>query len=71
MYFDMDAGELIDALGGTNYVAIMIGVTDAAVRNWRAFGVLPPRHYLRMRLIGEDKGIAIPDELFRERANTL
>jgi hypothetical protein len=66
---DMDASELIDALGGANKVATMIGVTPAAVRNWKVFGVLPPKHYLKMRSLAEDMGLRMPEALFAERAN--
>lgn len=38
----------IDALGGTAAVARAFGVSVQAVSNWKAAGVVPPRHALRL-----------------------
>jgi len=65
------AGELIDALGGNGEVARIAGVKPSAVSNWRKFGCFPPRLYLRFAAGAKDRGIAIPEELFRERSGAV
>ena len=62
----MNAGELIDELGGNAVVAQMAGVLPTAVCNWRRHGCFPPRLSIRLRAAARAYGVAIPDELFRE-----
>lgn len=59
-------GELIDALGGTGAVARLIGVVPGSVSNWRAADRIPARWYFRFSSEGHDRGIKIPERLFRE-----
>jgi len=61
------AAELIDALGGNGEVAKIAGVKPSAVSNWRKFGCFPPRLYLRFAAGARDRGVRLPEELFRER----
>ena len=60
----MTVADLIEALGGTNEVAQLLSVSPAGVRNWRAFGVIPPRHYKKVKAIGEERSLDIPLDLF-------
>lgn len=62
----MDANEFIDALGGNAAVASIAGVGSSAVSNWRKWGRLPPRLYLRFADAADEHGVEVPKELFRE-----
>lgn len=62
----MTASELIDALGGNAAVAQIADVGPSAVSNWRKFGAIPPRLYLRIAAAGRELGILVPEHLFRE-----
>jgi hypothetical protein len=55
---------VIDALGGTHAAALLFGVTDAAVANWRTRG-LPPRRFLTFKQVLGSRGIAAPPSLWR------
>jgi hypothetical protein len=66
MLLPMTANEFIDALGGTAEVARLVGVGSSAVSNWRKFGRLPPRLYLTLAPIARDRGVEVPDVLFKE-----
>jgi hypothetical protein len=63
----MTASDFIDALGGNAAVAQIAGVGRSAVSNWRKFGRLPPRLYLRFAAAARDRGIEAPERLFAER----
>ena len=67
---NMTAADFIDALGGNTAVAEMAGVGKSAVSNWRKFGRLPPRLYLRFAAAARKQGIEAPEHLFRERRTT-
>ena len=62
----MTADELIDAFGGNMVLAEIAGVRSSAVSNWRRFGRLPPRLYLRITAAGRERGIEVPPDLFGE-----
>jgi hypothetical protein len=57
---------LIDAFGGNSELAQLAGVGRSAVSNWRRFGCIPPRLYLRLAQAGRARGIEIDPGLFRE-----
>lgn len=56
--------DVIDALGGTHAAALLFGVTDAAVANWRTRG-LPPRRFLTFKHVLASRGIVAPPSLWR------
>ena len=62
----MTASELIDALGGNEMVAKIAGVGKTAVSNWRRYGFLPPRLFLIIAAAGRERGVDVPERLFRE-----
>jgi hypothetical protein len=62
----MTADDLIDALGGNLAVAEIAGVGSSAVSNWRRAGRLPPRLYLRLAAAGRERGVEVPEGLFKE-----
>lgn len=59
----MDATEIIEALGGAQQIADMLGLGRSAVYNWNRAGV-PPVHYRRLSEIASELGVAKP---FRDR----
>lgn len=61
----MNANELIDALGGNAAVARLTGVRTSAVSNWRRFGTFPPRLYLCFARAARERGVVLPEHLFR------
>ena len=63
----MTASELIDALGGNKPVSEMMQVRRSAVSNWRKFGQLPPRLYLKFEDACRARGVKCPRELFEAR----
>lgn len=65
----MTANELIDALGGNAEVAKIAGVKGPAVSNWRRYGYLPPRLYMRVASAARAKGVEVPEHLFREMSD--
>lgn len=38
--------EVIDALGGSSALAVVLGVGQTAVSNWRSRGAIPPEYFL-------------------------
>lgn len=58
-----NAGDVIDALGGTLAVAEARNVGASAVSMWRRYGI-PGRHQLPILRLAQQRGITIPDEAF-------
>jgi hypothetical protein len=70
MYEVMDAGNVIDALGGTGAVARICGVRSSAVSNWRRIGKFPPRVRIPLEDAYGGLGNGMLDrELFAEVGN--
>ena len=53
----MSLSECIEALGGTAAVARACGVSVQAVSNWRAAGVPPTRHAIRLWAMARRAGL--------------
>jgi hypothetical protein len=60
------AGDLIDALGGSNAVAKSLGVKHNTVASWRSRG-FPPWASIRLRAIAAGSGIATDAGIFEIR----
>lgn len=56
--------EVIAALGGTERVAQMVGVSYTAVSNWHARGVLPAHTYLILNEMLKRRRVRAPDRLW-------
>ena len=52
-----NAGELIDAMGGTAAVARALGVRNPSVAEWRRGGI-PTARLWRLAVLAEQRGIA-------------
>lgn len=65
----MTAKETIRALGGSKALAEILGLTHAAVRNWSAIGFFPPRLYLTISKLANERKVYLDETLFRERSN--
>jgi hypothetical protein len=59
------AAQAIDALGGANYVADLLGFGANAVRNWYRRG-FPPEAYALLAPRLREAGCDFSDELFRQ-----
>lgn len=66
----MTVDQLIEAFGGNLAMSQIAGVGHSAVSNWRRFGRLPPRLYLRLDAAGKERGIYVDPELFRAMPST-
>lgn len=66
MMGSMSVNELIERLGGTAVAMEVGGVGRSAVSNWRRFGCIPPRLYLRFAAAGRERGVEVPEHLFSE-----
>ncbi len=69
MVLPMTAKETIRALGGSKALADDLGLTHAAVRNWSAIGFFPPRLYLTISRLAQERQVFLDASLFRERPN--
>jgi hypothetical protein len=61
--------DTIKALGGAAFLARQLGVTRPAVYNWKHYGAIPPRYYLAVAALAEEKKVYLDKELFKERTN--
>jgi len=61
------AAQAIDALGGANYVAALLGFGPNAVRNWYRRG-FPPEAYALLAPRLREAGCDFSPELFRQYA---
>lgn len=62
----MDAGQLIDRLGGTFAVARMLRIRPPSVSGWRKAGVIPDDKLARLAPQAELQGIATRQQLMPE-----
>ncbi|MFW1777577.1 Cro/CI family transcriptional regulator [Acinetobacter baumannii] len=53
--------QLVDALGGCNAVARLLGIRPSSVSGWKA---IPNDRKIRLAVIAEEKGISSRKELF-------
>ena len=59
----MNDNQLIEALGGCNAVARLLGITGPSVSGWKA---IPTDRKIRLAVIAEDRGICTRKDLFPE-----
>jgi hypothetical protein len=59
------AAQAIDALGGANYVADLLGFGPNAVRNWYLRG-FPPEAYALLAPRLREAGVEFSDRLFKQ-----
>lgn len=59
----MTDNQLIDALGGCNAVARLLGIKPSSVSGWN---LIPEDRKIRLAVIAEDKGISTRKEIFPE-----
>ncbi|MEN8282591.1 Cro/CI family transcriptional regulator [Acinetobacter gerneri] len=59
----MNDSQLIDALGGVNAVARLLGIAPASVSGWKA---IPTDRKIRLAVIAEDEGICTRKDVFPE-----
>jgi hypothetical protein len=64
------ATQVIDALGGNRPVADLLGVTPAAVSNWRHFGVFPAYTYVVLSEIIRSQDYVVSDRLWAVRVGS-
>lgn len=64
----MTAKDTLIALGGNAAVAKRLGLVTSAVRNWTALDYLPPRHYLEIAAMAEEKKVFLDRSLFMSLA---
>lgn len=57
----MTDNQLIDALGGCNAVARLLGIKPSSVSGWKA---IPTDRKIRLAVIAEEKGISTRKEIF-------
>lgn len=57
----MTDNQLIDALGGCNAVARLLGIKPSSVSGWKA---IPNDRKIRLAVIAEEKGICSRKKLF-------
>jgi len=57
----MNDSELIEALGGVNAVARLLGITPASVSGWKA---IPNDRKIRLAVIAEDRGLCTRKKIF-------
>lgn len=57
----MTDNQLIEALGGCNAVARLLGIRPSSVSGWKA---IPNERKIRLAVIAEEKGISSRKELF-------
>ncbi|HCQ9885969.1 TPA: hypothetical protein OMQ51_002081 [Acinetobacter baumannii] len=57
----MTDNQLIEALGGCNAVARLLGIRPSSVSGWKA---IPNDRKIRLAVIAEEKGISSRKELF-------
>jgi hypothetical protein len=60
--------EVVDALGGTSAAARHLGVTPAAVSNWRAARRIPGQWHKLLRRDFLDRDMIIDDSVFDDPA---
>jgi hypothetical protein len=60
-----NAAQAIDALGGANFLAELLGIGPNAVRNWYKRG-FPPEAYALLAPRLRAAGYKFSDELFRQ-----
>ena len=66
----MNAGTVIDELGGTTRVAIICQVRPSAVSNWRKLGKFPPRVRSSIEDAYSEKcGVTLDRAVFAEVSN--
>lgn len=58
----MTISELISELGGARHIAQALGITPAAVHNWRSLGAIPPTHYIALSRLSRRR---IDPDLFK------
>ena len=59
----MNDNQLIEALGGCNAVARLLGITGPSVSGWKA---IPTDRKIRLAVIAEDREICTRKDLFPE-----
>lgn len=57
----MTDNQLIDALGGCNAVARMLGIKPSSVSGWKS---IPTDRKIRLAVLAEEKGISTRKQLF-------
>jgi DNA-binding transcriptional regulator YdaS (Cro superfamily) len=57
----MTDNQLIEALGGCNAVARMLGIKPSSVSGWKS---IPTDRKIRLAVIAEEKGITTRKQLF-------
>ena len=67
----MIPAELIEKLGGTCEVARLSGIRPPSVTAWKASGVIPDGHLIRLAVIAEQRGIATRKEISPETAQQI
>ena len=65
----MTARDTVNALGGALFLARYLGIKRPAIYNWGQIGIIPPRHYLALAELAEEKKVFLDRELFKERVN--
>jgi hypothetical protein len=56
--------SVIDRLGGNYEVACLLGVSEAAVSNYRAFGMFPAASYFVLRKAMKARGVQVKEGLW-------
>lgn len=62
----MQPDELIDALGGTNAVAHLLGIRPPSVSGWRESRRIPEDKLVRLAVIAEARNVTTRKALFPE-----
>lgn len=62
----MTADALIEAVGGTSFVAEFFGIKPPSVSEWRTNGFIPEGRLVQLALLAEKKGVATRKSLFPE-----
>lgn len=63
----MTVSDLVDAFGGTNETAELLGVGASAVSNWITRGKIPARWYFELDRGARLRGYEVSDVIFRNR----
>lgn len=62
----MEHNLLIDALGGTQAVAALVGIKSPSVSEWRQRGRIPVDKLIRLAPVAESRGIVTRKTLFQK-----
>lgn len=60
----MDDLKLIDALGGCNAVAEILGIKAPSVHEWKQRKSIPEARRIRLAVVAEDRGLTTRKALF-------